>query len=56
MSRRGVQHRALEQTLQALDKQISRPGSEVSGEANTLAGMLWQLRCALAQLQQALPE
>jgi hypothetical protein len=56
MSARGVRHRSLDQTLTKLDEMIRQLVADGDTEANTLAGILWRLRCSLAQLKQAVPE
>lgn len=56
MSARGVRHESLNRTLNALDSMTNRLTAKEDAEANTLAGILWRLRCSLAQLQQAVPE
>ena len=56
MSARGVRHGSLDQSLTALDETIRQLAAESSTEANTLAGILWRLRCSLAQLKQAVPD
>lgn len=55
MSARGVRHTSLEDALQTLDTMISQLPAAQDEQANTLAGILWRLRCSLAQLQQAVP-
>ncbi|WP_313383900.1 FUSC family protein [Pantoea sp.] len=56
MSARGVRHSSLDQTLTTLEEMIRQLVAEGDVEASTLAGILWRLRCSLAQLQQAVPE
>ncbi|MEZ3498815.1 FUSC family protein [Pantoea sp. KPR_PJ] len=55
MSARGVQHTSLEHSLVKLDEMIRQLVADGSVDASTLAGMLWRLRCSLAQLKQAVP-
>uniref|UniRef100_UPI00289B3D7C FUSC family protein n=1 Tax=Pantoea septica TaxID=472695 RepID=UPI00289B3D7C len=56
ISARGVRHSSLDQTLTTLEETIRQLVAEGDTEANTLAGILWRLRCSLAQLKQAVPE
>lgn len=55
MSLRGVRHSELQTALDELETMIAQLQPSPAPEANTLAGILWRLRCSLAQLQQALP-
>ncbi|ORM62096.1 fusaric acid resistance protein [Pantoea rodasii] len=56
MSLRGVRHTSLQATLDELEAIIAQLQQQPDGEANTLAGILWRLRCSLAQLSQAVPD
>ena len=56
ISARGVRHDSLDQTLTMLEQTIRQLVAEGDTEANTLAGILWRLRCSLAQLKQAVPD
>ncbi|MDF7657960.1 FUSC family protein [Erwiniaceae bacterium L1_54_6] len=55
MSLRGVRHMSLQATLDELEEMIAQLPVTHDSEANTLAGILWRLRCSLAQLKQAVP-
>ncbi|AIR86466.1 FUSC family protein [Pantoea rwandensis] len=56
MSLRGVRHTSLQATLDELEGMIAQLEQQPDSEANTLAGILWRLRCSLAQLSQAVPD
>jgi len=56
ISLRGVHHSALQATLDELETLIEQLQQQQESEANTLAGILWRLRCSLAQLAQAVPD
>ncbi|MFB4355366.1 FUSC family protein [Pantoea sp. BS_4] len=56
MSLHGVQHRHLDTALDALQGLTEEALSVNSADAGTLAGLLWRLRCSLAQLKQAIPD
>jgi len=56
ISLRGVHHTALQATLDELETLIEQLQQQQESEANTLAGILWRLRCSLAQLAQAVPD
>lgn len=56
MSLRGVRHSSLQATLDELEAMITQLQCEPDSEANTLTGILWRLRCSLAQLRQTVPE
>ncbi|WP_346417508.1 FUSC family protein, partial [Listeria welshimeri] len=56
ISARGVRHSSLDQTLTTLEETIRQLVAEGDTEAKTRAGILWRLRCSLAQLKQAVPE
>lgn len=55
MSLRGVRHTSLQVTLDELEEMIAQLPVTQDSEANTFAGILWRLRCSLAQLKQAVP-
>jgi len=55
ISSRGVQHSSLDQILTELERMIATLLALGSNEASELAGIIWRLRCSLAQLQQAVP-
>ena len=52
---RGVRHASLDEALAALDDTLRQLVAQGDVEANTLAGIVWRLRCSLAQLKQAVP-
>lgn len=56
MSLRGVRHASLQATLDELEGMIAQLQQQPDSETNTLAGILWRLRCSLAQLSQAVPD
>ncbi|MGK3114913.1 FUSC family protein [Candidatus Pantoea formicae] len=56
MSLRGVRHASLQATLDELEAMIAQLQQQPDSETNTLAGILWRLRCSLAQLSQAVPD
>ncbi|XXN65823.1 FUSC family protein [Enterobacter ludwigii] len=56
ISLRGVHHTALQATLDELETMINQLQQQPEREANMLAGILWRLRCSLAQLAQAVPD
>ena len=56
MSLRGVRHASLQATLDELEAMIAQLQQPADSETNTLAGILWRLRCSLAQLSQAVPD
>ena len=56
ISSHGVRHGSLDNTLDELATTIDKLLTEENSEANTLAGILWRLRCSLAQLKQAVPD
>ncbi len=56
MSLRGVRHDSLQTALDTLQNAIDQLQVQPESDANTLAGMLWRLRCSLAQLRQAVPD
>ncbi|MBU6517221.1 MULTISPECIES: FUSC family protein [Pantoea] len=56
MSLRGVRHDSLQTALDTLQQAIDQLQGQPESDANTLAGILWRLRCSLAQLRQAVPD
>lgn len=56
MSLRGVRHASLQATLDELEAMIAQLQQQPDSETSTLAGILWRLRCSLAQLSQAVPD
>ncbi|MDF7650209.1 FUSC family protein [Pantoea sp. Acro-805] len=56
MSLRGVRHASLQATLDELEAMIAQLQQQPDSETNTLSGILWRLRCSLAQLSQAVPD
>ena len=55
ISSRGVQHSSLDRMLLELEETIASLLAQGSNEASELAGIIWRLRCSLAQLKQAVP-
>ena len=55
ISSRGVQHSSLDLILAELERMIASLLARGRPEASELAGILWRLRCSLAQLKQAVP-
>ena len=56
ISSRGVRHSSLDRMLTQLEETITALLALESNEASELAGIIWRLRCSLAQLKQAVPE
>jgi hypothetical protein len=56
ISSRGVRHSSLDRMLTQLEETITALLARESNEASELAGIIWRLRCSLAQLKQAVPE
>ena len=56
ISSRGVRHSSLDRMLTELEETITALLALESNEASELTGIIWRLRCSLAQLKQAVPE